>query len=71
MRIGGAASTRALPRRAALNQGAVQRNHKGAGLDLRLIACGGSNHQTEFHQGNADMRYGAFVCCGLDRKNWL
>jgi hypothetical protein len=56
MQIGGGGLDARTSIHAALNQGAVQRNHKGAGLDPRLIACGSSNHQTEFQQGNGDMQ---------------
>jgi hypothetical protein len=41
-----AASTRPIQGMDAVNQGAVQRNHKGARLDLHVMARGSSNDQT-------------------------
>jgi hypothetical protein len=46
---------------ATVNQGAVQRNYIGARLDLRPIARGSLNRQIEFHQGDDDMHYEAFL----------
>ena len=55
--------------RLPLNQGAAQRNQKGARHDLRPIARGSPNHQIESGQDVGGMRCEvcfAELCCALD-----